>query len=201
MSTTEIPVRTIRAELATKENSAAFGELLTQSGPPLAHVYDDALDVFDAGLLRTTRPVTEIEYVWSTYHHDRGRRVLYLERHMEITQTFIPLGNPLIAIMARPDARLDNGMPALDEIKAFVIPPTAAFNMHFGTWHEIPMPIVPGTNSLLTSSAAVTHGWAELDETKEITAGDVEKREVTERLGVDLRVDVPDEVLRAVGLA
>ena len=201
MSTTEIPVRTIRAEIATAENSAAFGELLTQTGPSLPHVYDDALDVYDAGLLRTTRPVTEIEYVWSVYHHDRGRRVLYLERHKEITQTFIPLGNPLIAIMARPDARLDNGMPALDEIKAFVIPASAAFNMHFGTWHEIPMPIVPGTNSLLTSSAAVTHGWAELDATKEITAGDVEKREVTERLGVDLRVDVPDDVLRAVGLA
>ena len=201
MSTTEIPVRTIRAEVATLENSAAFGELLTRNGPALAHVYDDALDVYDAGLLRTTRPVTEIEYVWSVYHHDRGRRVLFLERHREITQTFIPLGNPLIAIMARPDARLENGVPALDEITALVIPADAAFNMHFGTWHEIPMPIVPGTNSLLTSSAAVTHGWAELDATKEITAGDVEKRDVTERLGVIVKVDVPTETLRAVGLA
>ena len=197
----EIPVHTITAELATPENTAAFGQLLTRKGDSLAHVYGDSLDTYRVGRLEASGNVHEIEYIWTLNHHNRDRRVLYLERHLDITQSFIPLGKPLVAVLAQPAARLDNGMPALDEIKAFVVPAEAAFNMHRGCWHEVPMAVVPESVVLLTSHAAVTAGWAELDATKEITAGDVEKREVTERLGVDLRWEIPAAIYATLGLA
>ena len=196
----EIPVHTITAELATPESTAAFGQLLTRRGDALPHVYGDSLETYRVGRLEAAGKVQEIEYIWTLNHHNRDRRVLYLERHLDITQSFIPLGKPLVAVLARPDARLENGMPALDEIRAFVVPVDAAFNMHRGCWHEVPMAVVPESAVLLTSHAAVTAGWAELDASREITAGDVEKREITERLGVDLRWTIAPETMKALGL-
>ena len=197
----ELPVHTITAELATLENTARFGQLLSRSGAALPHVYGDSLETYKVGRLEAAGPVEEIEYIWTLNHHNRGQRVLYLERHLNITQSFIPLGAPIIAILAAPDARLENGMPALDEIRAFIVPATAGFNMHRGCWHEVPTAIYPETVVLLTSHAAVTSGWAEIDTPGQINAGDVEKREVSMHLGVDLRWEIPAAIYATLGLA
>ena len=197
----ELPVHTITAELATLENTARFGQLLYAEGEGLPHVYGDSLHTYKVGRLEAAGPVEEIEYIWTLNHHNRGQRVLYLERHLNITQSFIPLGAPIVAILAAPDARLDNGMPALDEIRAFVVPAYAAFNMHRGCWHEVPTAVFPETPVLLTSHAAVTHGWAAIDTPGQINAGDVEKREVSLHLGVDLRWAIPAEIMATLGLA
>lgn len=196
-----LPVHTITAELATKENTARFGQLLLGEGESLPHVYGDSLSTYKVGKLQATTAVNEIEYIWTLNHHNRGQRVLYLERHKEITQSFIPLGAPIVATLAPPDARLENDAPALDEIRSFVIPPFAAFNMALGCWHEVPTAVFPETPVLLTSHAAVTHGWAQIDKPGQINAGDVEKREVAMHLGVDLRWEIPAAVYATLGLA
>ena len=197
----DLPVHTITAELATAENTARFGQLLQGEGPGLAHVYGDSLTTYKVGRLEATGAVEAIEYIWTLNHHNRGQRVLYLERHLEITQSFIPLGAPIVATLAPPDARLENGTPALDQIRCFVIPASAAFNLHRGCWHEVPTAVFPETAVLLTSHAAVTKGWAELDKPGQITAGDVEKREISAHLGVDLRWQIPGEIYATLGLA
>lgn len=198
---TDLPVHTLTAELATAENTARFGQLLYAEGEGLPHVYGDSLHTYKVGRLEAAGPVESIEYIWTLNHHNRGQRVLYLERHLQITQSFIPLGAPIIAVMAPPDARIENEMPALDEIRAFVIPAFAGFNMHRGTWHEVPTAVYPETVVLLTSHAAVTSGWAELDKPGQINAGDVEKREVSLHLGVDLRWSIPGNIISTLGLA
>ena len=81
------------------------------------------------------------------------------------------------------------------------IPASAAFNLHRGCWHEVPTAVFPETVVLLTSHAAVTKGWAELDKPGQITAGDVEKREISAHLGVDLRWQIPGEIYATLGLA
>ena len=197
----DLPVHVITAELATEENTARFGQLLFRKGDALPHVYGDSLSTYRVGKLEATNAVNEIEYIWTLNHHNRGQRVLYLERHKEITQSFIPLGAPIVATLAPPDARLVNDAPALDEVRSFVIPPFAAFNMHRGCWHEVPTAVFPETAVLLTSHAAVTHGWAEIDKPGQINAGDVEKREVASHLGVDLRWEIPAAVYATLGLA
>lgn len=197
----DLPVHVIKAELATEENTARFGQLLHRKGDALPHVYGDSLSTYRVGKLQATQAVNEIEYIWTLNHHNRGQRVLYLERHKQITQSFIPLGAPIIATLAAPDARLENDAPALDEIRSFVIPAYAAFNMHLGCWHEVPTAVFPETPVLLTSHAAVTHGWAEIDKPGQINSGDVEKREVASHLGVDLRWEIPAEIYATLGLA
>lgn len=181
-------VVTISAELATVEGFAPYGELLTTIGEPTPHVYGDTLAPYRAGRLRSA---SEVEWIITTYHL-REFRVLYLERHHNITQTFIPLGgDAMVVAVARPDAPLVNGVPALDEVRAFIIPGTMAANLHLGTWHEVPFPTVEGQTTLLTSHAGVTTGWAELDESGEIDRAESaeEKRDVTERTGVRLMID------------
>jgi ureidoglycolate lyase len=192
MATTETKEMTITAELATPESFAPFGQCLYMHGEPLPHVYGDTMDVYKTGSLESDAPV---EFIWTKYTSTRDNRVLYLERHHQITQTFIPLGSPIVAIVAAPDARLENELPALDEVRAFYVPADRAVNLARGTWHEVPMPLEPGAVTLLTSHSGVTKGWAHLDaESKEIQALDEEKRDVTERTGVILRVEVPAEL-------
>lgn len=194
MSTTEGPRRVITARLATQDAFEPFGTVLEPRGEPLAHVYGDSMDVYDLGLHECD---ADTELIVSRYRY-RGTRVQYLERHRQITQCFIPLGGkPLLAVVARPDAPLENGVPALDEIHAFVIPGDKAVRLNRGTWHEVPIPLEDDTCSIVTSHHGVTTGWGHLDESGEIDKGqtDEEKRDVTERTGVVLEVDVPASLL------
>jgi ureidoglycolate lyase len=181
-------VVTIPAEMASVDGFAPFGELLTTIGEPTPHVYGDALAPYRAGRLRSD---AEVEWIITTYHL-REFRVQYLERHHNITQTFIPLGgDAMVVAVARPDATLTNGVPDLQEVRAFVVPGTMAVNLHLGTWHEVPFPTVEGQTTLLTSHSGVTTGWASLDESGEIDRpeADEEKRDVLERTGVRLMID------------
>ena len=183
-------VVTIRAEVATVENFAPYGELLTTVGEPTPQVYGEALSPYRAGRLRSD---AEVEWIITT-HRMREFRVLYLERHHNITQTFIPLGgDPIVAAVARPDAPLENGVPAIDEVRAFIIEGTTAANLHLGTWHEVPFPTVEGQTTLLTSHSGVTTGWGSLNEAGEIDRPQdaEEKRNVLERTGVRLMIDIP----------
>ena len=181
-------VVTIPAEMASVDGFAPFGELLTTVGEPTPHVYGDALAPYRAGRLRSD---AEVEWIITTYRL-REFRVQYLERHHNITQAFIPLGgDPIVVAVARPDAPLTNGVPDLQEVRAFVVPGTMAVNLHLGTWHEVPFPTVEGQTTLLTSHSGVTAGWASLDESGEIDRpeADEEKRDVLERTGVRLVID------------
>jgi ureidoglycolate lyase len=88
----------------------------------------------------------------------RWNGVLFVERHMQLTQTFIPMGKPVLTVVARPNAREENGFPVLSELKAFLVPGDTPFQIKRGTWHENPMPLQPETRLLVTSHANLTVG-------------------------------------------
>ncbi|MGI9658031.1 MAG: ureidoglycolate lyase [Gaiellaceae bacterium] len=195
MSTTDrssAEVRTVAVEPMSEEAFAPFGDMIAVRGEPLPHVYGDTMDVYEAGFHECD---VETEFIVTRYRL-REPRVLYLERHHQITQTFIPMmGDPFIVAVAAPDAPLENGLPVLDSVRAFVVPGDAAAKLHRGTWHEVPLPLVDDSLVLLTSHHGVTSGWAELDDSNEINKEDTdeEKRDVTERSGVVLELDIPAE--------
>ena len=183
---------TVAVEQLTAEAFAPFGDVLEPRGEPLPHVYGDTMDVYELGLHECD---VETEFIVTRYRL-REPRVLFLERHHQITQTFIPLdGDPLVLIVAAPDAPLVNGLPSLDSVRAFRVPGDAAAKLHRGTWHEVPMPLVDDSLVLLTSHHGVTSGWAALDDEQEIhkDESDEEKLNVTDRSGVVLMLDLPDE--------
>jgi ureidoglycolate lyase len=188
----------IDAEPVTRESFAPYGTLLGVVGEPTPHVYGDTLYPYRAGRLESD---AEVEWIYTTYSV-REFRVQYLERHHNITQTFIPLGgDPIVAAVAPPDAELRNGLPLLETVRAFVVPGTAAVNLHRGTWHEVPFPVVDGQVTLLTSHAGVTTGWASLDDQGGIDKREQgeEKRDVLVLGGVRLMIKLPADLAQPAG--
>jgi ureidoglycolate lyase len=190
-SSSQTGTATVAAQVVTPESFEPFGEMLTTSGAPLPHVYGDAMDVYRTGRLESDAPV---EFIVTRYRL-REFRVQFLERHQRLTQTFVPLeGKPFVIAVADPGAELENGIPRIADVHAFVVPGDAAVNLHRGTWHEVPFPLVDGGMTLVTSHSGVTDGWAELDEAREIAklTEDEEKRNVLDRTGISLLIELPE---------
>jgi ureidoglycolate lyase len=65
-----------------------------------------------------------------------GMRCTRLERHLNVTQTFIPLGKvPSIVAVAAPTAGAET--PAPEDVHAFLIDGTAGYVLHAGSWHSL----------------------------------------------------------------
>jgi ureidoglycolate lyase len=192
MATTAEPgteVRSLTVEPLTIEAFAPFGDVLSVEGRDRLPInLYEGIDVYRADF-ESARPM---EFLL-TQNKVREFRVLFLERHLELTQMFVSLGgDPFIQVVAKPDARMDNDVPAFDEIRAFMVPGNVGTNMHIGTWHEPPFALVDDQVFLYTSHADLTVGLgASLDQRKSIGELDVDKRNVTEHGGYVLRLEMP----------
>lgn len=183
-------VHTITAELVTPEKFANFGAVLTtdeQERLPI-DLYP-GVDVYRPALIHAD---TDIE--WLVVRTSiREFRLLFLERHRDLAQAFIPLaGAPFISVMAPADAREEDGFPAFDEIRAFIVPGDRAIQINAGVWHEPPFALVDNSLQLITSHQALTQGLGtQLNDKREIAQLDVEKRNLTERTGKTLKITLP----------
>ena len=156
------------------------------------NLYGGTIDVYRGGPIDADVPV---EFLLSR-SSVREFRVDFLERHMLLGQSFFPLaGGGFIAVVAAPDAPLsEHGIPALDEIHAFLVPAACGITLHRGTWHEetaVPArrghdpPDDDARGPVWTASSRA------LDERREISGLDVDKRNLTERSGVTVRIALP----------
>jgi ureidoglycolate lyase len=180
----------IVARPATAESFKPFGRLLTAEGNERLPIelYGSAVNVFRPAAIEADVPIE-----WLLVENSlRPFRAFWMERHMQIEQAFIPLIHPIVSIVARPDAELDNGVPAAHEMHAFVVPAGAGAQIYRGTWHEPPMPIVDKSWAFVTSHKALTQGLgADLGDRNEIGQLDVDKRDVTARTGKIYRIVMP----------
>ncbi len=138
-------------------NFAPFGAILSPEGRARLPVntYGDKLNLFREAF-SSDQP---IEWFIAEGFRRPGE-ALFLERHMAITQTFIPLANdPFLMLVSPPDAGEDAlGLPAAETMRAFLIPGDVGVQLHRGTWHENPFPLRDGQKFLVTSHAALTRG-------------------------------------------
>lgn len=180
----------IQAQPLTKEAFAPFGVILSPEGRQRLPInsYGDKADIYKESF-ETDRPIE-----WLIVHFkDRGRQVLYLERHQHLTQTFIPLGgHSFLMVVARPDCREENGLPARDELHAFVVPGDVAVQIHRGTWHENPIPLTPDLKLVVSAhqSLAQGHQASSASQATAATQADVEKRKLSD-YQTELLVNVP----------
>lgn len=150
------PFHTLRFEPLTPEAFAPFGTVLSPAARERLPIntYGDKLNLYRQSF-ESDQPIE-----WFIVQGvKRDMQALFLERHMQLTQAFIPMnGDAFVTIVARPDAREENGMIALDEMRAFIVPGDMAIQIHRGTWHENPFPLKDGQWFLVTSHAALTLG-------------------------------------------
>lgn len=187
---TATDVRWVTAEVVTPEAFARFGKVLTAEGQERLPIdLYPGIDVYRPALIHAD---TETEWLL-TRTSVREFRLIYLERHRQLAQAFIPLGGaPFLSVMAPADAREEDGFPAFDEIKAFIVPGDRGIQIDAGVWHEPPFALVDNSLQLITSHQALTRGLgSNLNERREIDQLDVEKRNLTERTGKIVKVALP----------
>lgn len=141
----------------TPEAFAPFGTILAPEGRARLPVttYGDALCLYREGF-ETDQPIE-----WFIVQgKPRPMEALFLERHRQITQAFLPLGGQgFILLVARPEAEAEaDGLIAQSETRAFHVPGTVGVQLHRGTWHENPFPLTTDQVFLVTSHATLTRG-------------------------------------------
>ncbi|MEV5556914.1 ureidoglycolate lyase [Nonomuraea wenchangensis] len=191
MLSPDSPQHVITPEEFTAEAFAPYGEAMSLDATPRLPIdfYSGANAVHGPIRLDSDTPPEFLVFRVGK----RGDNLRYLERHVEMTQTMIPLnGQPYVAVVAPPQVPLDNGFPVLDEVKAFIIPGDVSINLYRGTWHEPPFPSVDGQLFLITSHERLTRGLqCKVDENGELDQLDVEKRNPFHRTGQRVRVRLP----------
>jgi ureidoglycolate lyase len=143
----------------------------------------------------------------------RSGDIVWLERHMDMTQLFVGLGDqPLAMVLGKPNhpgakggpeaAELSgllgtvDGKPAaqdvpdLDQVKCFLIPPGHGVMIWKGTWHDFPMCVKDPVTVLTANSEEVVAALASQKTPDEMNSGDVYKIDIKKRTGKILRVNL-----------
>lgn len=147
-------VHLLQIETLTKERFAPYGHVLMQDpgvspikeGPPL---FSDRIPfAVDDG---------SPEFVFAVLHR-RTFTFTEMERHLKLTQGFIPIsGGPAIITVAPPTDDSDmEAIPSPDSVRAFIMDRTTTVVLHRGTWHGMIFPLEPVFHYLLATRKETT---------------------------------------------
>lgn len=119
----------------------------------------------------------------------RDPEIVWLERHLRMTQLFIGLGDqPFAMVLGKPNHASGAKVPDLDQVVAFRIPPGHGIMIHQGTWHDFPMAFEHPVTVLTMNSDEVVEALANATTASDMDTGDVYKINVANHTGMTLRV-------------
>ena len=119
----------------------------------------------------------------------RSPEVLWLERHVNMTQLFIGLGDqPFAMVLGKPNPNSD--LPDLHDVKCFVFEPGHGVMIHKGTWHDFPLCVKEPVTTLTMNSEEVVEALISASAPEEMNRGDVFKINVKKRTGKCLIADI-----------
>lgn len=159
---TSAVLRRLRVERLTPEAFAPFGEVVGPAPRPavtnrdlialilirIEHpVAPDRLD--DVDVLDYWAPVGAISQEPMKFGFmapcERPWNVDWFERHLNGTQSFLPLGGQSMIVLAPPNDPFDSAAaPRIEDARAFLLDGTRGINLRLGTWHWTPFPVTPG---------------------------------------------------------
>ncbi|MDM9385147.1 ureidoglycolate lyase [Chlorogloeopsis sp. ULAP01] len=117
--------------------------------------------------------------------------IIWLERHMHMTQLFVGLGKaPFIMVMAPPNHEQGENLPDLNQVKALRFPAGHALLLHLGTWHDFPIACEQPVVILTANSDEVVIALSQIKQPGEMNQGDVYKVSLPMRLGYEIQLDV-----------
>jgi len=186
-----LPIHNVPLIKATPENTAEFGLYLGSEVP------ESGLSIpFYRGSVQEGHNFKfqyhEQAVIRSAKIMERNPQLDWLERHLNLTQLFVPLGTKgYILVLAPPNQDEGKQVPDLDKVVAFLFEPGVGFMMHLGTWHDFPFAAEDEVTILTANSAEVVVALATCDGPRELFAWDVHKINVPARLGVRLTVELP----------
>jgi len=121
----------------------------------------------------------------------RSPDVIWLERHMNMTQLFVGLGDqPFAMVLGKPNHEKGEEIPDLDTVRCFLMPPGHGIMIHKGTWHDFPLCVKEPVTVLTANSPEVVEALASMKDPVEMDKGDVYKIDIKKHTGKILRVNV-----------
>ncbi len=124
----------------------------------------------------------------------RNPQLDWLERHLHMTQLFVPLGTRgYVMVLAPPNQDEGHDVPDLSRAVAFRFPAGAGLMLHKGTWHDFPFATEGEVTVLTANSSEVVEALKNCPSPQELFDGDVYKINVPARLGVRLIVELPGQ--------
>ena len=171
--------RELEVEPVTRETFAPYGVLVGANeavGPRTGQFYGDKVELWaPGGFVSDAQTVLSVARI-----HARPPRVIWMERHFQHTQTFIPLhGNAFVAVLGAPT---DQPQPDPATVRAFHFDGQCGAQLHIGTWHEFPFP-VQEMAEVVVILRKETQANLEIKEHDEAIGDDLEKRNLQARLG------------------
>ena len=119
-------IHTLTVEPMTADSFRPFGEVMEARERPA-----DERQFFPVTFDIQGR--TTVDVIWQPF---AGRQFTELERHFNVTQTFIPLdGSPAVVAVAAPTGPEE--IPAPEDVRAFLIDPGKGYAYKTGTWHSL----------------------------------------------------------------
>jgi ureidoglycolate lyase len=123
-------VREVKIEPLTEASFAPFGQLVSAK----ARTPDFQTESGTQGWAVDFRSGTPLLMLLRTPY--RGLRFSKLERHFNVTQTFLPMGGaPAVLAVAPPGPR--DAMPAPEDVRAFLLDGRTGYALARGTWHSL----------------------------------------------------------------
>jgi len=122
----------IQAQVATRDNFASFGDLVTIS--------QDG-DLYNPNTIDAKLDLSKGEprLYFMELHGPRPLSVRWLTRHTQVTQCLASLDNqPFWLAVHIPTPSENDHKPTLTNTKVFLIPPRHFVKLHAGTWHAGP---------------------------------------------------------------
>jgi ureidoglycolate lyase len=189
---------TIPVVTATAAALAPYGYLI---GPPDTEV-KGRIDYYgnDVQVRTPARFVSNDDMMLNLVTFNRRPPVIrWMEYHNKHTQTFIPLaGRPFIMVLGAPTRKRPDGsvdatradLPELASVRGFLFDGSAGICMHIGTWHEVPFPLLDGTNFVAIVTNETNRNLEEHDANFESEGGDLVKRQLVRRLNTQLEIDL-----------
>lgn len=121
----------------------------------------------------------------------RPAEVIWLERHLNMTQLFVGLGDqPFAMVLGKPNHDKGAKVPDLDQVKCFILKPGHGVMIHKGTWHDFPLCVKEPVTVMTANSPEVVIALASMAEPKEMNQGDVYKIDIKHHTGKILRANV-----------
>ena len=132
-------VREIKIEPLTPEAFAPFGELISAKDRPPDFQGESGTQ----GWAIDFRSGTPLVMLLKTPY--QGLRVTKLERHFNVTQSFLPLGGSPAVVAVAPAGNGDRtSLPGPERVRAFLLDGTVGYALARGTWHSLDrLPLYP----------------------------------------------------------
>ncbi len=180
----ELTSTSLKAVIATEENTAEYGVFVgpnvKRDGLPIPF-YDHVQEGANLPFEYTGKAKLRTAIISPT-----KEPVKWLERHFNLTQLFLGLGNDDFAIvLGKPTS---SELPDLSTTKCFVFSGGTGIIIHKGVWHDFPIAIANPFTCFLANSSNVIDALTSVKSAREMDEGDVQKIDLRRRMGTDIRV-------------